>query len=310
MIVIWLAIYNPSKPKPNHHITSDKDLPDDPSKEGFQQGNDFHIYNYLNKSIRLELLELQENGISTGKPITLSEKISPHSKQGFSMETIEKYLIKGNKLVIYTFVDGKPGLGEDLYSTYEFEIPPDTTVKMLHVGMITARWMGADADYNIGKPGLNAVQGMPWIKIHNTTDFYIALNNNINISPGGTLRYTGRDHFGVRLGTVFKDQSGTFPDYIFTVPATDVYYGVVSDIQQPLFGGFQLTPDFNDDPTEPQYLLEEGWMGGPATSKIPAGLLPIEGPAVLPQNRWGEVITDSGQLITPVGPPLELNTDM
>ena len=75
------------------------------------------------------------------------------------------------------------------------------------------------------------------------TDNTIRLNENMNISSNGTLRYSGRDAFGVRLGTVFEDQDHIFPDFIFTVPATDIYYGVTSDIEQPLFGGSQLSPE-------------------------------------------------------------------
>ena len=172
--------------------------------------------------------------------------------------------------------------------------------------MVTSRWVGADADYNIGKPGLNAVQGLPWIKIHNRTQYPLSINNNINISPGGVLRYTGRDHFGVRLGTLFQDQDKIFKDFIFTIPATDVYYGVVSDIQQPLFGGWQMTPEFDDDPNEPQYLLEEGFMGGPAYPTMPYGLLYSEGPEVPPQDRWGRNVSQFN-LDHPVGPPVELN---
>ena len=171
---------------------------------------------------------------------------------------------------------------------------------MLHVGMITSRWVGADGESSIS-PGLNAVQGLPWIKIHNMTEYPISLNNNINISGGGVLRYSGRDAFGVRLGTIFEDQDGVFEDFIFTTPATDVYYGVVSDIQQSLFGGFQLFSELDDSAYEPQFLLEN-WMGGPAYPKIPYGFLPTLGKDVPPQNRWGQPATEFN-IDHPVGSP-------
>ena len=268
-------------------------------KEKFKYGNDFHIYNYLNRSIRIDVLNDKGQ-----KMDVLVENIYPKKSQGFSIGPIEKHLKSGSRFRIYTFDESKPGKEPEFYSEYKINTPEGTTIKNLHIGMITSRWVGADGDFNIGKPGLNAVQGLPWIKIHNFTDRPIALNNNINISPGGTLRYSGRDHFGVRLGTVFKDQDGIFPDYIFTVPATDVYYGIVSDIQQPLFGGFQLTPEFNDDSDEPQYLLESGWMGGPGWGHIPYGFLPISGKKVPPQDRWGVHATVS-EIESPVGPPVE-----
>ena len=268
-------------------------------REGFSHASDFYIYNYLLAAIRVNVL------FPDGREETLETRIPGKSKRGFKIKTIEKYFNQEHKLRIYTL--GK----EDsftIFGDYQFATPEDTCIKALHVGMVTSRWVGADADYNIGKPGLNAVQGLPWIKIWNTTDTTLSLNNNIDISPGGMMRYPGRDHLGVRLGTVFKDQRGVFPDYIYTIPATDVYYGVVSDLQQPLFGGFQLTQDFHHDEEEPQFLLENGWYYGEANGQIPYGFIPLEGPAVKPQDRWGQPPKSEFELKHPVGPPVELNT--
>lgn len=286
------------------------------TREGFELGDEFYIYNYLNHPIQIDVISPEGKVLSESEnsdenpkvedlsPRKLLSKLKARQRKGFKLKEMISHLLVGNKLEVSVIT--KSG-EKKVFGTYRMNVPENTAIKMLHIGMITSRWVGADSDYNIGKPGLNAVQGMPWIKIHNMTDYPLAINNNINISPGGTLRYTGRDHFGVRLGTVFKDQDGIFPDFIFTIPATDVYYGITSDIQQSLFGGFQLTPEFHADSDEPQFLLENGWMGGPATPKIPAGFLPIEGPEVPPQNRWGESAT-AENLQHPVGPPLELHT--
>ena len=295
LVIAVLLILNTGKSHKPKSISKEK-----PIREGFKSGNDFYVYNYLLKPVRVVVEE------PSGKETILISRLKPKTKHGLRISTIEKYLT--NKNIIQVFIlEGDDEQEPKHYASYNFDTPDNTTVKALHIGMITSRWVGADADYNIGKPGLNAVQGLPWIKIHNTTNQMLSLNNNINISPGGILRYTGRDHFGVRLGTIFKDVDGRFPEFIFTVPATDVYYGVVSDLQQSLFGGFQLTPDFVDGSDEPQYLLEEGWMGGPAYSKIPLGYLPIEGPIVPPTDRWGQPATKE-QLETPVGPPFEKDT--
>jgi hypothetical protein len=272
-------------------------------RESFRHANDFYVYNYLLKPIRIEAVAKDGD-----KTVILEDRIPGKSKRGFRMATIEKYFTQNHSIRV--FVHTKSDDGSDLlqpFGEYRFNTPEDTTIKALHVGMITSRWVGANSDYNIGKPGLNAVQGLPWIKIWNNTDFVLKLNNNINISPGGVLRYTGRDHFGVRLGTVFKDVDGVFPDFIWTIPATDVYYGITSDLQQSLFGGFQLTPVFHDDDMEPQYLLEEGWMYGEANGNIPFGYIPLEGPPVAPQDRWGRKITNSelADMKRFVGPPIE-----
>lgn len=297
-IAFWSA-YSPHK-EPKHTTSVNKQQK---KYEGFKKGNDFHMYNYLHKPIKVTV---QNNINNTSNKIQIhiaADRIESKSSRGFQMKDIEKYLQQGSKFIIHTIEKGIP----KYFGTYKIDTPKDTTIKMLHIGMITSRWVGANGDYNIGKPGLNAVQGLPFIKMHNMTDVPLSINQGINISPNGILRYTGRDHFGVRLGTIFKDQNNVFPDFIFTVPATDVYYGIVSDIQQPLFGGFQATPKFNDDPDEPHYLLEEGWMGGPAWSNIPYGKIPLEGDKVGPMNRWGQPINNPKKLKEPVGPPVDMN---
>lgn len=261
--------------KSSSHLPSNESI--SISRESFSHSSDFFIYNYLISPIQISVM-------SQGKEEVLENKIPGNSKRGFKLKTIKKYFVPHNEIIVYIHTS----LGLKRFGKYVFMTPKDTVIKALHVGMITSRWVGADADYNIAKPGLNAVQGLPWIKIWNTTDLTLSLNNNIDISPGGLMRYPGRDHFGVRLGTVFKDQNNIFPDFIFTIPATDVYYGIVSDLQQPLFGGFQLTPFFHHDEEEPQYLLENGWFYGKAEGKIPYGYIPKNGPPTPPTNRWGE----------------------
>lgn len=245
-------------------------------KENYD-GNDFYIYNYLNKPIRVE----------SGKGDVIVAHIGARQSKGLKFSFISKYFLDDHKFNVY-LLNNVNGVEEKaLFSEYKFDLPEGETIKHLHVGMVTARWVGATQD-STAIPGLNAVQGRPWIKIHNLTDRTLSLNNNIDISPNGVLRYSGRDHFGVRLGTVFKDQDGVFPTFIFDTPATDLYYGVTSDLQQPLFGGFQLDAFFKHSAEEPQFLLEKGWMGGPAHGNIPLGFLPIEGPAVSPADRWGQ----------------------
>jgi hypothetical protein len=298
--VIYVLVYMRKKtPKPKSPTPEET-----PNRESFEAPSRtpvFGIYNYLNRSIRLK-------GVyGNSKPEDIGF-VRPHSLKTFRRAVIERYLIAGSRIEVYTFDEDRSGLKERYFGSYEMKVPEGTTIRMLHVGMITGRWVGSNAIDTAYNPGYHAVQGQAWIKIHNLTDFPLALNENINISPGGVLRYSGRDHFGVRLGTVFRDQDGIFPDYIYTIPATDIYYGVVSDIQQPLFGGFQLTPEFDDDPNEPQFLLEEGWYYSDAKGKIPYGYLPIEGPEVSPQNRWGEEILDQSYLNTPVGSPPEVWT--
>ncbi len=293
---IWYSSSGNTAPSPK---SSKKSV-----KEGFKHGNDFYIYNYLLKPVKIDV---RTKGGLTDRLIDIPAR----KRKGLRMKDVKKYIRAGNELSIYVVIDPsfekeneKGGVKdierkdakkaeELLFSKYMLDLPEDYTIKALHVGMITSRWVGAGFDQNY-IPALNAVQGRPWIKIHNFTDIPLSLNNNIDISSEGILRYTGRDHFGVRLGTIFDDQKGIFPRFKFNIPATDVYYGVTSDIQQSLFGGWQIDEKFIDDSDEPHFLLENGFQGGPANGNIVPGFLPKEGPPLRVElNRWGLTLDKS-----------------
>lgn len=243
------------------------------------RGSDFYIYNYLLKPIRINLVNPR-----TGLNQPFIDHIPAKTRRGLKISTIIKHLRTGARFRIYVLVSEGPLH----FSDYDLDLPEGTTIRALHVGMVTSRWVGATQDYKF-IPALNAVQGRPWIKIHNKTALNLHINNNIDISPYGTLRYSGRDHFGVRIGTIFTDQQKIFPPWQFDVPATDVYWGVTSDIQQPKFGGWQIDSEFDDRADDPQWLLENGWYGGPGEGNIAPGFIPKDGPPTAPLDRWGQL---------------------
>ncbi len=282
MALIFSFMLSPRTPP----IDTDENVFSPSSNEVAISGNDFHIHNYLKVPIHIKV-ELPNKEL-----LTLIDKIQPSSKRGVKISTVLKYLRKDTIIKVYVHQEGNGKYGIIPLSNHSLDVPEDGTIKRLHIGMVTSRWIGSDHDQRY-IPGLNAVQGRPWIKIHNLTDKILTLNENIRISPGGTLRYAGRDHFGVRIGTIFSDSDGIFPDFNFKIPATDVYYGVTSDIQQSLFGGYQLETDLIHENNEPHHLLENGWYGGPDRPQIEYGYLPKEGPESKVNanlNRWGEVM--------------------
>jgi len=246
------------------------------SVESFQLGRDFYLYNYLNYPISVEVS-------SEGFKETLPD-IPSRGRIGLTAEYVAEHFRGGTALGVFV----KTPSERVHLSDHVLNLSEDTTIKALHIGMVTSRWVGAGHDDKFIPP--DAQQGRPWIKIHNMTNAPLALNNNLIITPRTTFLYKGRDHYGVRLGTIFRDQRDIFPEYRFETPATDIYYGVVSDIQQPLFGGWQVDAEFDDDPQEPYHLLEEGFLGGPAEGSIAYGSLPKDGPVAAPTNRWGEVV--------------------
>lgn len=244
-----------------------------------------YIYNYLNKKIKIFFQN------------KLLFSIEPNSKKKYSIDHFRNIFKYGNCI--------KLKLTDCDYITYSFDdLPPGKTIKELNIGMITSRWVGGDSFQTIGS-GLNAVQGLGYIRLHNFTDKGIYLNRNVYIPPHTIVRYSGRDHFGVRLGTVFKDQEGIYPDFILTVPNTDIYYGVVSDIPQPIFGGYQIDGNFDQNPSNPQFLLENGWMGGPAKGNIPLGYNYVENRNSLNKyvDRWGQEVNIEDIKNSPTGPP-------
>jgi hypothetical protein len=245
----------------------------------------FYIYNYLNKAISISSNTIM-NQMNPPSPKNIAI-IKANSKKNIEKYDVDAYFSGGNSFNVHVIDEKNRPLF--FLSEHNLEFSSDSKIKSLHVGMVTSRWVGAGGgSYN--NPGSNGAQGLPSIKIHNKTNYPLYLNENIIISPGGIQIYKGREFLGVRIGTIFKDQDRIFPDFILSTPATDLYYGITSDIRQSLFGGFQLTPEFIDSEFEPQFLLEKGWIGGGANTKIKNGFLPLEGKPLPPMDRWGRLL--------------------
>nr|QBK86732.1 MAG: hypothetical protein LCMAC103_00610 [Marseillevirus LCMAC103] len=111
-------------------------------------------------------------------------------------------------------------------------------VRDLHVGQVTSRFEGGTWDDQMVVASA-AVQGRPWIHIHNLTSLPLQLNENIFVPPKTRFTYKGRHHFGVPLGLTLRDPQRRYRPFRVTKPVTDIYYGVVSPSVQPLFGGWQ-----------------------------------------------------------------------
>lgn len=245
--------------------------------------NDFIITNHLLQAIRVESLNI--NNLNDSK--ILIDRVEPKSKHGISHKKVLELIRQNRKLRVYLLKDD----GECLYADYDLDLCPDKTIKALHIGMITSRYVGAGHDDN-WKPAANAVQGRPFVKLHNMTYSPILLNEHIIIPALGVIKYHGRDAFGVRVGTIFEDSNRNHQTFKMKRPATDIYFGVTSDLIQPLFGGWQIDSEFDDEADEPYYLLEAGWMGGPANGSIIPGFVPKEGLMASSfdnVDEWGEL---------------------
>jgi len=219
--------------------------------------SDFLVFNYLpNHAITVDVLEqkkspkftgLQGRAVAEGTmqstPLTLVKSVEPSKASGIIKEKANKYLQPGNILRFNIVKDGKT----IPYTNYVINTRQGERIKNLHVGMVTTRFMANTTDsLHVSTTAANALQGSAWLIIHNTTNIPLELNNGeIKVDPHSTYRYLGYLNQGVTLGTYFKDPSGLYPDFQYLQPHTDLYYGIVSDLQQPLMGCVQYD-DFND----------------------------------------------------------------
>lgn len=219
-----------------------------PKVENFHRGHKFLVYNYLpESSIVLDVEEpVPEN--DTTKPIRLINELKPKSSVGIPTEKVIKYLKGGNLIRIFIIL---PTGERKLFTDYLIDTNDGDYIKSLHIGMITTRYIGSTDSLRMSTTSGNAVSGNAFLRIHNSTYTPLRLNIGIGddegivVGPHSTDRYLGYLHQGVTLGTIFKDADGIYPDYQYLKPYTDLYYGVVSDLKQPLDGCWQL--EYNDD---------------------------------------------------------------
>ncbi len=240
-------------------------------KEKYTNLSKFLIYNYFDNHV-VDILVLQKNGPSE----YLAKDILPKSTAGLSADRVEKYLAEGNTLQIYvksvngittsepTKLDSKQSLDAASikhFADYVINTDEDERIKALHIGMITTRFIGSTDGLRMSTTSNNAVGGNATLKIHNVTNMLLRLNDgDITIAPHSTFRYLGYLNQGVTLGTIFTDDDKLYADYQYLKPYSDLYYGVVSDLRQPLDGCWQLTYDDNCEFGQSLWPFEMGIM--------------------------------------------------
>lgn len=211
------------------------------------QKKDFIIYNYLPKhSIKIDVFNKINNVTSV-----LCPEVKPLSQSGISKSKADKYFTSDHILKIYILSNKNVAIP---YADYIIDTPEKTRIKCLRVGMITTRFIGSTDSFRAVATAANATGGQPWINVYNFTKIPLNINSLI-IPPNGILRHSGYLHRGIPLGTLFTDNTeietplnpkniGLFPEYEYTRPYNSLFYGVTSDLEQPLNGDFQL--EFSD----------------------------------------------------------------
>jgi len=234
-VVIAYTIYHRRRVQRYINLTSEELVSHRPVRE--RTGN-FLIYNYFpNHSVVLDIIEYSSTN-PDGNVVRLVDKIKPLSTGSLTKLQVREYLKAKNIIRISVIAP----TGEfKRFSDYEIDTDNQERIKNLHIGMITTRYIGSTDSLRMSTVAGNAVSGNAFLRIHNTTYIPLQLNEeDVSVAPHSTDRYLGYRHQGVTLGTIFSDPSGLYPDFQYLEPHTDLYYGVVSDLRQPISGCWQL----------------------------------------------------------------------
>jgi hypothetical protein len=178
--------------------------------------------------------------------IVLIDKIDPLSSQGLTKQQVRDYM-KPESYFKFSLIMKNGSIYPVSIYQISGTLEENERIKNIHVGMMTTRYIATTTDsLQMANVQANAGQGNAWLVIHNLTDLPLSFNKGeVTVRPHSTTRYLGYLNSGVTLGTYFKEDSGLFPDFQYLQPHNNLYYGVVSDIQQPLQGCLQET--YNDD---------------------------------------------------------------
>lgn len=241
---------------------------DDKMVEHFTPPTNFHIYNHFpNHAITLDILPATSavshleygTNIKYSSPVNLIYSVAPKGKGGLTKPQVLKYLVRGNVLKISLF---NPLTKEKTPLTdYMVDTDPDERIKNLHVGMITTRYIGGTNDtLNLTTTQANAGGGNAWLNIHNLTEVPLRLNDDIFVEPHSNYKYLGEFNQGITLGLYFKDPDGVYPTFQYLRPHSDIYYGVVSDQEQSLYGCWQQEYTDGCEYGQTMWPLQEGVM--------------------------------------------------
>jgi hypothetical protein len=214
-------------------------------KESFSRssGEKFYVYNYYKVPINVQVNDSpkEHDGVMSDVRFTLVQDVPSGSYKAITQDKW-KHLTLNSKIEILKSDDHKP-IGESTLN-----LPEGKTIKALHCGMVSGHSdIAILAD--ITKSPLGTA--LPRLRIVNVTPRTINLTtsggNLITIPSGKSLLYWGEYENGIHMGVSFKDVDGILPDYTLTKPITDLFLGIVSDIEIPLYRAAKIGGDFFDD---------------------------------------------------------------
>lgn len=225
-------------------------------REMFMQSRDFYIYNYYKVPVDVKVVLK-----GTTEEIDVASQVPPGGRKGISFSASSSVFRDGSIQRVYARKVGS--VKQVMIGESVLNIPKDTTIKSLHVGMSSGH-----EDLSVAGEGTKSTLGtaLPWVRIVNSSPRCLSLlagSDSIKIQPRESLMYFGEHRMGVGLGTVLRDQDGFLNDYVINKPITDLHLGLISDTQTPLYSYSKFGGDFDDTAEIPIHLLENGLMGGP-----------------------------------------------
>lgn len=242
-IIVWIVLKINERSrdnKPNKRVET-------PSFGEVDDLSDFPIINKLpNNEISVDIVQ----NADTANPIITNVGIIAPGSTTFIKNSYKNLIVQGNMLYIFIKINGI----KTLYSRYVIDKPIDK----LFVGMMSPRYIGKTFDLlNYENTASNAVRGIVFVRIHNMTEIPLLINKFI-VPPHSSYRYAGYMNNGVPIGTIFKNGNGLYKDFQMLRPYSDLYYGQVSNLDQPLEGCFQYEYDDYCDPGQTLWPFSDG----------------------------------------------------
>lgn len=212
----------------------------------------FYVYNYYKVpvTVRVDVLPKDSDGSTSSVQVTLAHDI-PSGKYKAVSQDKWKHLVQNSKIRV---VDAHYNvIGESTMN-----IPEGKTIKALHCGMVSGQSDIAILG-DITKSPLGTA--LPRLRIVNlgsrTLNLTTTGSNLLTIPPAKSLLYWGEYENGIHMGVTFKDIDGILPDFTLTKPITDLYLGIISDIEIPLYRAAKIGGDYFDDEGVFYYPLRE-----------------------------------------------------
>jgi len=216
------------------------------NKESFSVSSNnekFYIYNYYKVpiAVHVDVSPKDSDGSTSNAQVTLAQNIPSGSYKAVAQEKLRHLTLNVKIKIIKS--DDNVSIGES-----SLNLPEGKTIKALHCGMVSGHSDIAILG-DITKSPLGTA--LPRLRIVNLTSRTINLTttggNILTIPSEKSLLYMGEYENGIHMGVTFTDIDGILPSYTLTKPITDLYLGIISDIEIPLYRAAKIGGSYFDD---------------------------------------------------------------